>query len=110
MKFVQMAIHTLGQIDPSPFFVLSLIPYLFFLYWIQQSPSIPKISVWGFRLTLLFVFMTIVFAVITITIYGKELTQVDALHGAAESFLTLSDALIVLGFLRLNQSNLIKNS
>ncbi len=99
-----------AQIDPSPFFVLSLIPYLIFLFWAQRATSIPKTALWGFRLTLLFVAMTIFFAIIALKKYGSELTDIDSLHGAAEAFLTLSDALIVVGFLRLNSRKLVNNS
>jgi len=100
----------LADIDPSPFFVLSLIPYLFFLNFAQKSSEIPKISLWGFRLTLLFVLMTIIFAVLALQLYDSALTDIDPLHGAAESFLTLSDALVAIGFIRLGQNKVIKNS
>ena len=36
--------------------------------------------------------------------YFKELTNVDVLHGLAESFLTISDALVVYGFVLMLQS------
>ena len=100
----------LGQIDPSPFFVLSLLPYLAFLYWAQKTKSIPKLALWGFRLTLLFVLMTILFAILALKIYGSDLTDIDPLHGAAEAFLTLSDALVVLGFLGPEIKKVVKNS
>ena len=87
-----------AELDPGPIFVLSLFPYLIFLYWAQKSSSIPETALWGFRLTLLFVFMTIVFSIISNLIYGQELTDVDKLHGSAEAFLALSDGLLVLGF------------
>ncbi len=103
-------INYLGGVDPSPFFVLSLVPYLFFLYWAQKSSYIPKISLWGFRLTLLFVLMTIIFAVIALKVYDQELTNIDPLHGAAEAFLTLSDALVALGFLKIRQKIVVNNS
>ncbi len=103
-------IQYLGQIDPSAFFVLSLLPYLFFLYWAQKSTFIPKIALWGFRLTLLFVFMTIVLAIVARVNYGAELTDIDPLHGTAEAFLTISDALVVVGFSRLDQHKVVKNS
>tara|TARA_Y100001968_G_scaffold321506_1_gene356043 strand:+ start:42153 stop:42479 length:327 start_codon:yes stop_codon:yes gene_type:complete len=90
----------LAEIDPGPFFVLSLIPYIAFLFWAQKSDSIPKISLLGFKLTILFVAMTIVFAVIALNAYGDELTNIDPLHGAAESFLTISDALVLYGFVQ----------
>ncbi len=107
---LQGIIHLIGGIDPSPFFVLSLFPYLAFLYWAQKSKSIPKTALWGFRLTLLFVAMTIIFAILARQFYGGELTDVDPLHGAAEAFLTISDGLIVLGFLKLEKSKVVNNS
>ena len=85
-------------LDPGPLFVISLFPYLIFLYWAQKSDSIPRISLWGFRLTLLFVAITILFSIYAQLNYGKELTDVDLLHGSAEAFLALSDGLVVLGF------------
>ena len=100
----------LGGVDPSPFFVLSLIPYLFFLHWASNSTFIPKISLWGFRLTLLFVVMTIIFAIAAKVIFDSSLTEVDPLHGSAEAFLTISDALVALGFLRLQLNGVVKNS
>ncbi len=106
----QSILDALNGIDPSPFFVLSLIPYLAFLYWAQKSKSIPQLSLLGFRLTLLFVFMTIVLAVVAKLLYQGELTDVDPLHGIAEAFLTLSDALIVIGFYGLSRKNVVNNS
>ncbi len=100
----------LGGIDPGAFFVLSLIPYLAFLYWAQKSSAIPRLALWGFRLTLLFVAMTIIFAILANQLYGMELTDVDPLHGAAEAFLTLSDALVVLGFFTLEKKRVVNNS
>ena len=110
MEILNYVLNFFGAIDPSPFFVLSLIPYLAFLYWAQKSSVIPAISMWGFRLTLLFVLMTIIFAIAANQLYGEELTNVDPLHGAAESFLTLSDALVVLGFLRSQKKQVVNNS
>ncbi len=101
----------LNGANPGPFFVLSIIPYLLFLYWAQQCRTIPKISLWGFRLTLLFVLMTIIFAIVAKISYNAELTEVDTLHGFAEAFLALSDALIVIGFIpSKNLGKVMKNS
>tara|TARA_Y100001968_G_C19338730_1_gene708291 strand:- start:72 stop:395 length:324 start_codon:yes stop_codon:yes gene_type:complete len=92
-------IEKLGVIDPSPFFVLSLIPYLFFLYMLNKVTIIPRLSFLGFSFTLLFVLITIICAIIAKLFYGGELTDVDPLHGFAEAFLTLSDGLVVIGFI-----------
>ena len=105
-----LTLQGLAGINPGPFFVISLVPYLFFLYWAQKTTAIPKISLWGFRLTLLFVLMTILFAIVASQLYGEELTKVDSLHGAAEAFLTLSDALIVVGFIKLKNTKVVNNS
>tara|TARA_Y100001968_G_scaffold307574_1_gene325496 strand:- start:864 stop:1208 length:345 start_codon:yes stop_codon:yes gene_type:complete len=99
-----LSLESFAQIDPSPFFILSLIPYLFFLNYAGKVKSIPKISFLGFKLTLLFVFMTIVFAIISKIYFGEELTNVDMLHGLAESFLTISDAFVVYGFVLMLRS------
>ena len=107
---IEHTITLIGKIDPSPFFVLSLLPYLAFLYWTQKSQLIPTISLWGFRLTLLFVFMTIVLAIASSLLFGKELTEVDPLHGTADAFLTLSDALVVVGFLTPGKPKVVNNS
>ena len=42
--------------------------------------------------------MTIIFSIIAKLNYDSELTDIDHLHGLAESFLALSDGLVVLGF------------
>ncbi len=107
---LQKILDYLGAIDPSPFFILSLFPYLAFLYWAQKSKAIPRISLIGFRLTLLFVAMTILLAIVAKLAYGEDLTNVDTLHGTAEAFLTLSDALVALGFLRFAGKSLVNNS
>ena len=104
MNISIFSLESIAQVDPSPFFILSLIPYLVFLRYAGKTKAIPKISLLGFKLTLLFVFMTIVFAIISLIYFGEELTNVDVLHGLAESFLTISDALVVYGFVLMLQS------
>ena len=104
MNISILSLESIARIDPSPFFILSLIPYLVFLRYTGKTKGIPKISFIGFKLTLLFVFMTIVFAIIAEIYFGDELTNVDILHGLAESFLTISDAFVVYGFVLMLQS------
>ena len=104
MNISILSLESIARVDPSPFFILSLIPYLVFLRYAGKTKSIPKISLLGFKLTLLFVFMTIVFAIISLIYFGEELTNVDVLHGLAESFLTISDALVVYGFVLMLQA------
>ncbi len=93
-------LQALGGIDPAPFFGLSLFPYLAFLWWSWKSGRLPRLALWGFALTLLFVAVTIAAALIAEGVYGKQLADVDLLHGGAELFLTLSNVLVLLGFSR----------
>ncbi len=108
MNISILSLESISKIDPSPFFILSLIPYLIFLRYASKTKSIPKISLLGFKFTLLFVFMTIILAIISQIYYENELTNIDYLHGLAESFLTLSDAFVLYGFVLMLQSIRIK--
>jgi uncharacterized membrane protein len=95
--------------DPAPLFALSLLPYLLFLRWLQRSGTLPELAVWGFRLTLLFVLMTIIAAVFALRFCDAELVAVDGLHGGAEAFLTLANAVLVIGLLR-SEADRVNNS
>jgi hypothetical protein len=88
----------LAAVDPSPLFVLSLIPYLAFLWWARQVKAFPRLALRGFELTLLFVAVTIGAAIVAQLHFGRQLADVDPLHGGAEAFLTLSNLLVVVGF------------
>ena len=89
----------LVSLDPGPLFVLSLVPYLAFLYWASRIRSFPRLSLVGFQLTLLFVAVTIAASIAAKQRYGELLANVDGLHGGAEAFLTLSNLLVLMGFL-----------
>lgn len=89
----------LAAMDATPLFVLSLLPYLAFLWWAAQVESFPRLALRGFQLTLLFVAVTIAAAIAAEILYHSLLADVDPLHGGAEAFLTLSNLLVVLGFL-----------
>ena len=89
----------LAGVDPGPLFVLSLIPYLAFLFWAARVRAFPKLALLGFQLTLLFVAVTIVASIVAQRRYDALLANVDPLHGGAEAFLTLSNLLVFLGFL-----------
>jgi hypothetical protein len=92
-------LQRLAAFDPAPLFVISLIPYLAFLWWARQVRAFPRLALRGFELTLVFVGATIVAAVIAQTRYGRQLADVDPLHGGAETLLTLSNVLVMVGFL-----------
>ena len=90
--------------DPSPLFALSLFPYLIFLHYLGKRELLPTLSRRGFQLTLVFVAVTIAAAVIAERTYGAELVAIDPLHGGAEAFLTLSNAVIVAGLVGYQKS------
>jgi hypothetical protein len=93
------ALEHLADFDPTPLFVLSLLPHLAFLWWASRVHSFPRLSLRGFQLTLLFVAVTIAAAIVAQVCYQQLLANVDPLHGGAEAFLTLSNLLVALGFL-----------
>ena len=88
----------LDSFDPTPLFVLSLLPYLAFLLWAARLPTFPRLALRGFQFTLVFVAVTIAAAILAELRFGRQLADVDALHGGAESLLTLSNLLVLLGF------------
>jgi hypothetical protein len=79
-------------------FALSLFPYLGFLWFITRSGKTPRLALIGFYMLLVFVGVTIPAGIYAKIHYGKALADVDWLHGSAESFLTFSNILVVLGF------------
>ena len=103
-------IGILGSIDNTGLFALSIVPYLFFLYYLYKIKSINNFVKTGFSLTVLFVFITILVSIFTLNYYDKTLVEVDFLHGLAESFLTLSDFIILLGFIKMLNNIDVKNS
>lgn len=57
------------------------------------------LALWGFGFTLIFVLITIAAALLAEGLYGRQLADVDPLHGGAELFLTVSNVMILLGFM-----------
>jgi hypothetical protein len=91
-------LNWLASIDPAPFFVLSLLPYLAFLWLAGRIQAFPRLALRGFQLTLLFVAVTIGASIVALQTTGRQLADVDGLHGGAEAFLTLANLLVALGF------------
>jgi Protein of unknown function (DUF3593) len=79
-------------------FAVSLFPYLGFLWFLTKSGQAPRLALWGFYMTLVFVAVTIPAGLYTQKVLGQSLANVDAIHGGAEFFLTLANVLVVLGF------------
>ena len=85
-------------LDKNTLFALSLFPYLGFLWFITRSGETPRLALFGFYVLLIFVGVTIPAGIYAQLKYGKELANIDWLHGGAEAFLTLTNILVVLGF------------
>ncbi len=103
-------IEKLGSIDNTILFAVSIIPYVIFLFYLYKIKSINVFVKTGFSLTVLFVFITILVSIFTLSYYDKTLVEIDFLHGLAESFLTLSDFVILFGFIKLLNSLEVNNS
>ena len=94
-------LEILGSIDNTSLFAASIIPYAIFLFYLYKIKSVDKFVKIGFSLTVLFVFITIVISIFTLNYYDKTLVDVDFLHGTAELFLTVSDFVILFGFIKM---------
>ena len=103
-------IEKLASIDNTALFAVSIIPYSIFLFYLYKIKAVNKLVKTGYSLTVLFVFITIVVSIYTLNYYDKTLVEVDFLHGLAESFLTLSDFVILLGFIKILNSLEVNNS
>tara|TARA_Y100000589_G_scaffold266198_1_gene257328 strand:- start:201 stop:536 length:336 start_codon:yes stop_codon:yes gene_type:complete len=103
-------IDKLAEIDNNFIFIISIFPYSIFLFYLYKNPFLSKTIKIGFSLTLLFVLITIIFSVISLTVYDKSLVEIDSFHGLAESFLTLTDFVILLGFINFLKKIEVKNS
>lgn len=91
------------MISKEALFAFSLFPYLGFLWFLTRSGQAPRLALVGFYFTLVFVAVTIPAGIYAQVAYGESLGNIDFLHGGAESLLTLSNILIVLGFHQANQ-------
>jgi len=103
-------IEKLGSIDNTLLFAASIVPYAIILYYLYKIKTVNIFVKTGFSLTVLFVFITILVSIFTLNYYDKTLVEVDFLHGFAESFLTLSDFVILFGFIKLLNSLEVNNS
>ncbi|MBE9006017.1 DUF3593 domain-containing protein [Fortiea sp. LEGE XX443] len=97
------------MISKETLFALSLFPYLGFLWFISRSQEMPRLALYGFYGTLVFVGVTIPAGIYAQVHYGASLANIDWLHGGAEVFLTLSNILIVIGFRQAVQQLKTKN-
>ena len=103
-------IEKLASIDNTALFAASIFPYAIFLFYLYKIKHVNNLVKIGYTLTVLFVFITIVVSIYTLNYYNKTLVEVDFFHGLAESFLTLSDFVILLGFIKILNSLEVNNS
>ena len=109
-EFFIRLIEKLASIDNTALFAASIFPYAIFLFYLYKIKTVNKLVKTGYSLTVLFVFITIVVSIYTLNYYDKTLVEVDFLHGMAESFLTLSDFVILFGFIRILNNLEVNNS
>lgn len=77
-------------------FQVSLLPYLVFLYFLGfRANRLPDLANFGFQFVLLFVFVSIPAGMVCKANYGLSLSDVDWIHGGAESLLTIANIMIV---------------
>ncbi len=100
----------LSRFDNTALFAVSIIPYSIFLFYLYKINKINNLIKIGFSLTVLFVFITILLSIYSLTSLNLTLVEVDVLHGSAEFFLTLSDAVILVGFIKMLKVLELKNS
>jgi hypothetical protein len=96
------SVHAADLASPdlaSSIFSLSLPSYLLMLFFLSRpQANTPKLANFGFQFLLVFVFATIPAGIYAKTHYHDILANVDWLHGLAESFLTITNLLIIAGF------------
>ena len=107
--FIKLIVK-LASIDNTALFAASIVPYSIFLFYLYKIKSVNNFVKIGYSLTVLFVFITIVVSIYTLSYYDKNLVEVDFMHGLAESFLTLSDFVILLGFIKILNTLEVNNS
>ncbi|WP_032526173.1 DUF3593 domain-containing protein [Prochlorococcus marinus] len=109
-NFFLKSLEKLATFDNTVLFAASIIPYSIFLYYLYKIKSVNRLVKAGFSLTVFFVFITIILSILSLTYYDKTLVEVDHLHGSAEFFLTLSDFVILFGFIKILNNLEVNNS
>ena len=107
--FLRFLIY-LSSFDNTYLFAMSIIPYSIFLFFLFKIKRLSKLIKIGFSLTVLFVFITILISIYSQIYFNKTLVEVDILHGSAEFFLTLSDFVILIGFIKMLKTLEVNNS
>ena len=103
-------IEYLAKFDNTALFAVSIFPYSIFLFYLYKIKFFNKVIKTGYSLTVFFVLITILLSLYSLNNYGKTLVEIDFLHGFAEFFLTLSDFVILVGFINLLKQLEVNNS
>ena len=103
-------LEKLATFDNTVLFAASIVPYSIFLFYLYKIKSVNRLVKTGFSLTVFFVFITILLSILSLILYDKTLVDVDLLHGSAEFFLTLSDFVILFGFIKILNGLEVNNS
>lgn len=83
----------------SSLFAISIVPYLAMLFFLGRPIArTPPLANFGFRFLLAFVGATIPAGIWAKVHYHDILSNIDWLHGSAESLLTVTNLLIIAGF------------
>eukprot|EP01039_Chlorochromonas_danica_P008571 gene8571-9444_t len=83
----------------SSLFAISIVPYLAMLFFLARPVArTPPLANFGFRFLLAFVGATIPAGIWAKVHYHDILSNIDWLHGSAESLLTVTNLLIIAGF------------
>ena len=108
--YILRFLEKLATFDNTVLFAASIIPYSIFLFYLYKIKSVNRLVKTGFSLTVFFVFITILLSILSLILYDKTLVDVDLLHGSAEFFLTLSDFVILFGFIKILNGLEVNNS
>lgn len=96
---VVVAFADQGQNINGILFQASLPAYILFLYFLSyRKNNTPPLVQFGFAFLLVFVILTIPSGILSKSSFGLILADCDWVHGAAESLLTCTNIMLVLGF------------
>uniref|UniRef100_A0A7S0RQZ3 Uncharacterized protein n=1 Tax=Pyramimonas obovata TaxID=1411642 RepID=A0A7S0RQZ3_9CHLO len=83
----------------APFYMISLLPYLDFLWKLQQSrPQATRAMVFSFAFVLVFVVISTPVEMYARVHLGKDVADVDPLHFFVQSLIALTNFMIILSF------------
>ncbi|KAK3281681.1 hypothetical protein CYMTET_10541 [Cymbomonas tetramitiformis] len=83
----------------APLYILSLVPYLAFLWQLQRSkPQATGAMVFAFAFVLMFVVISTPVEMYSRIAYGQDIANVDSLHFFVQALITFTNFLIIIAF------------